>query len=93
VPAPSSSVNANVSHFPRPVRYGLAAIGGATGGEHRAFVVGEPQSVERGLRVAVVGNSHYSRDQLGWVQVDRFEPAALLGRTLAFAMPALTAKQ
>lgn len=80
-------VDSNISHLPRPVRYGfhkdfhpfmsdgVHRIELADGGSAAAV-----QGVE--VEVAVVGNSHYSKDWLGFMKVPYFKPDELRKRYL-----------
>lgn len=75
------TLDTNISHIPRPVRYGFDEDRPpySDDGYHRIEVSGAPTG---SIKVAVVGNSHYSRDWLGFVSLDKFIPADLVGRTV-----------
>lgn len=76
-------VNGNISQFPRPVRYGSRCDlhPFMDKGRHNFTIcnnAGLP--VRDGERcVAIVGNSHYSKDILGFVTIDQFIPDNLIG--------------
>jgi diaminopimelate decarboxylase len=81
-------VNSNISHFARPVRYGFHKNlhPFMTDGVHRfAALSGNSPSAKNGsgTEVAVVGNSHYSKDWLGMTRFPEFDPNQLPGTLLA----------
>ena len=76
-------LDGNISQFPRPVRYGTRSDlhPFMEKGRHN-FTVCDNRGVaiSSGARsVAIVGNSHYSKDILGFASIDSFEPEKLLG--------------
>ena len=77
------AVDTTISHFPRPVRYGFSThhLPHSEDGLHRIRVLGVEQGDEK---VAVVGNSHYSKDWLGFAYVGQFDADALEGSLVIF---------
>lgn len=78
-------VDSNVSHLPRPVRYGFHKDFHPfmTQGYHHIDLVkpGVISLAEKSqIEVAVVGNSHYSKDWLGFMYLPYFEPEKLCNR-------------
>jgi diaminopimelate decarboxylase len=74
-------VNTNISHLPRVVRYGFDVehFPYLDEGYHHLEIAGQEVG---GTRVAVVGNSHYSKDWLGYVMLADFNPSRLEGEYL-----------
>ncbi|MEE2733549.1 MAG: hypothetical protein VYA55_22195 [Pseudomonadota bacterium] len=85
------SLDSNVSHFPRPLRYGfsLEQHPFMDQGIHKAVLldskgnIKEPQSSSAN-KVAIVGNSHYSKDWFGYIYIDKFSPEELVNSFIVF---------
>jgi diaminopimelate decarboxylase len=77
-------VDSNASHFGRPARYGFhkSFYPFLEDGVHRSAwlpVNGEAAVMEGDIEVAVVGNSHYSKDWFGFIALPTFDAECLRG--------------
>ena len=76
-------LDGNISQFPRPVRYGTRSDlhPFMEKGRHNFTVCNKAcDSIAAGTRsVAIVGNSHYSKDILGFAMLNQFDPKMLVG--------------
>ena len=80
------AVDTNISHFGRPVRYGFdnQFFPFMTEGYHQFLIIDRTGTLRRpqctsGLKVAIVGNSHYSKDWLGITEMNACSPELLVG--------------
>lgn len=71
-------VDANLSHFGRPARYGFDRryYPFLDEGYHQIELLGAPDGH---IETAVVGNSHYSKDWFGFARLPHFEAEQLVG--------------
>jgi diaminopimelate decarboxylase len=79
-------IDSNLSHFGRPARYGFHRkfYPFMEDGFHQMALMpnGTGPKPEPKIEVCVVGNSHYSKDWFGLIEVPHFEPEQLVGSFL-----------